>query len=175
LALLTVGPFVKGNDAIGRKGTRISAEVTESLPLDRAEIAKTPVVHKESEGLQSARAHGKGLVIVYRLKEDGCRATMSFTGGSERPVFCGKAHIAVDENAVFTLPAGRTLQLELDPGVHRIRAPNGEETNLDVAAGSVKYVRVQLSAWKRHAQMETVAEDAGERESYPLGDQSERD
>jgi hypothetical protein len=175
LVILTIGPLVKGNDAIGRKGTKISAQVVESLTLDRAEIAKMPVVHKDSDELQNARAHGKGLVIVYRLEDDGCRGTKSFTGGSERPVFCGKAHIAVDENAVFTLAAGRTLQLELDPGVHRIHAPNGEETNLDVDVGSVRYVRVQLSSWKHHAQMEIVAAEAGERDSYPLGDQLEKD
>jgi hypothetical protein len=56
-----------------------------------------------------------------------------------------------------------------------VHAPNGEDTNVDVAVGSVKYVRVQLSLWKRHAQMETVAADAGERESYPLPNQLERD
>ena len=171
-AVLLFGPFTKGNDAVARKGSHIAARVVESLTFDRAAIARIPLARRVSDELQHARDHGRGLVVVYRQPDDGCRTTWSTNSGRERPVWCGKAALTVDDHAAVALPAGCALQIEVSPGEHSLRVSNGEGAIVTVAAGSIQYVRIHISSWKRHAQMSIVAAEVGEPESYSLKSRS---
>ena len=168
LGFLLLGPFVKGSDAEVRRDTYISAQVADALLLDRTVLERTPVVPRVGAELQHAIQAGKGLVIAYRLPDDGCRAYESKNGGPFRPVSCGKAHLTIDATSATALTAGHLLQFELDPGQHRFHTPNGDELSVTVSSGSVQYIRINVSRWKRHTQLGTVSTEIGEAESSAL-------
>jgi hypothetical protein len=168
VGLLLVAPFMKGNDAEVRRGTTISAQISETLLFDRTAIESTPVVPRVTDELQHAINTGKALVIAYRLPDDGCRMTESTNGRPFRPIWCGKANVAIDGASPTALSAGHLLQFELDPGEHLLHGPHGEQLSVTVSSGSVQYIRIQVSDWKRHMQLATVSTESGEAESYPL-------
>ena len=166
--LLLLGPFVKGNDAEVQRGTYISAQVTESLILDRTAVAKISLIPRTSAELHHATKIGRGIVIAYRLPADGCRTSQIVNGRPVRLIWCSKTKVAIDEASPTALSGGRLLQFELDPGEHLLHGPHGEKLSVTVSSGSVQYIRVEVSGWKRRTRLAIVSTEIGEAESYSL-------
>ena len=166
--LLLLGLFMKGNDAEVQRGTYISAQVTESLLLDRTAVAKMSLIPRTRAELQHATRIGRGLVIAYRMPADGCRMNEIVNGRPVRSIWCGKTDVAIDGSSPTALLTGRLLQFELDPGEHLLHGPHGEKLSVTVSSGSVQYVRVEVRSWKRRTRLAIVSSEIGEAESYPL-------
>jgi hypothetical protein len=164
VVLLPALPFVKGDQAVIRKGTMLTAFVKSRVTLAQARLASENRALEERLKSQPPRVPGKAVVSIYRLALPEDDTIKVYLDGKE----------------LVRLRQGRFITIELEPGEHAF-AYEEDELKLRFEKDTEYYVKADyvMADWYGYSfpkpLLEVVSFQKGDLEMFPLAMSNRRD